>query len=221
MSGNGRDSSPHNTLGPLQRELLEAFGRRENRFFLTGGAALAGFHLGHRQTEDLDLFSVEDALESGVEALGNAASELGASLEPLRTSPSHLRFLARRGAESVVVDLVRDRSPQLVPVKPLHGSIRVDPPEEIFANKLCTLLSRAELRDLVDVRALERSGLSLEDALRGAQRKDLGLTPGQLAWVLSEIEIGPDAEPPGGVSAQDLRSYAEDLVSRLARLSMP
>ena len=43
-------------LTALQSALLDAFFRHEQRMFLTGGAALAGFHLGHRTTEDLDLF---------------------------------------------------------------------------------------------------------------------------------------------------------------------
>ncbi|HVO12611.1 MAG TPA: nucleotidyl transferase AbiEii/AbiGii toxin family protein [Vicinamibacteria bacterium] len=47
----------------------------------------------------------------------------------------------------------------------LHLLGRVDPAEEIFANKLCTLLGRSEIRDLVDARALEGLGLSLTEAL--------------------------------------------------------
>ncbi len=42
-------------LTTLQHEFLDAFFQRESRFFLTGGAALAGFYLGHRETHDLDL----------------------------------------------------------------------------------------------------------------------------------------------------------------------
>ncbi|MCW5969716.1 MAG: hypothetical protein KIT57_14505 [Blastocatellales bacterium] len=34
-------------LSTLQREFLEEFFRREDRFFLSGGAALVGFYLGH------------------------------------------------------------------------------------------------------------------------------------------------------------------------------
>jgi hypothetical protein len=52
-------SSRRSTLDRFQQEILEAFFDREQRFFLTGGAALAGFHLGHRTTRDLDLFTVE------------------------------------------------------------------------------------------------------------------------------------------------------------------
>lgn len=46
-----------NDLSALQRALLEAFFSREGEFYLTGGAALVGFHLHHRHTDDLDLFT--------------------------------------------------------------------------------------------------------------------------------------------------------------------
>ena len=58
--------------------------------------------------------------------------------------------------------------------------------------------ARAEIRDLVDVCALEQSGQSLERALAAGQQKDGGLTPGQLAWVLSQISIGEEARVPEG-----------------------
>ncbi len=50
-------------LSPLQREVLEGFFELAPGYFLTGGAALAGFHLGHRTTEDLDLFVHEAKLD--------------------------------------------------------------------------------------------------------------------------------------------------------------
>jgi predicted nucleotidyltransferase component of viral defense system len=58
----------------------------------------------------------------------------------------------------------RGRVPQISPDKPILHGIRVDPPEEIFANKLCALLSRAEIRDLVDVCALEEAGYDFDAA---------------------------------------------------------
>jgi hypothetical protein len=137
-------------LSALQKDFLNAFFSREDRFFLTGGAALAGFHLGHRETDDLDLFT-----------------------------------------------------------------------QEILANKLCALLSRSEVRDLVDVRALELTGYRVEDALEAARLKDTGFTAGQLAWVLSEIKLGDDLVPPGGISVEVLRSYLKDLAARLARSAFP
>jgi hypothetical protein len=101
------------------------------------------------------------------------------------------------------------------------GPIQIDPPEEILANKLCALLGRAEIRDLVDVRALEQSGQPLGRALAAGQQKDGGLTPGQLAWVLSQISIGEEARVPGGVTAPELRRYLQDLIDRLVALARP
>ncbi len=210
-----------NRLGHFQREVLEAFFRKEQRFFLSGGAALVGFHLGHRKTDHLDLFVTEDVLEEGLAALGAAVRELGAVSEEILTTPDFRRRLLRRGGESVIVDLVRERVPQVFPDKPVIAGIRVDPAEEIMANKLCTLLGRAEVRDLVDLRALEGAGLSLRDALNAGARKDRGLTPAQLAWVLSEIRIGDDERLPGSVAVPELREYLRDLIERLSRLAQP
>jgi hypothetical protein len=208
-------------LDRLQQDVLAAFFEHETRFFLTGGAALAGFYLRHRITKDLDFFTTEDLIEQGAVALTAAAGAVGASMESLVTAPDFRRYLLRRDSSSVIVELVRDRVPQIFPEKQLVGTIRIDSPQEILVNKLCTLLSRAEIRDLVDVRALERAGYSIAEHLALAARKDGGLTPGQLAWVLSEIEIGEDARIPGELSAQELREYLQGLQDRLGSMAFP
>lgn len=213
--------NPYGLLDSLQRDLLAAFFARERRFFLTGGAALAGYHLRHRHTQDLDLFATDNILDEGEAALRDAAAELGAEVERVRTAPGFRRLLLRKGEQGVVVDLVFDQVPQLFDVKLEVGGVRVDPPAEVMANKLCTLLSRAELRDLVDVRGLELAGYSVEEHIAHAGRKDGGLTPGQLAWVLSALVIGEDAEPPGGVSVQELRRYQHELIQRLTAMAFP
>ncbi len=206
---------PASRLTDLQHLTLEGFFRREKRFYLSGGAALAGFHLGHRQTHDLDLFTAADVLEDGEQALAATAEELGATVERIQTSPDFRRRVIRRGEDAVVVDLVRDRAPQGSAPKQIFGEVRVDPPQEILANKLCALLSRSELRDLFDVRALEQAGFRVEDAWPLAQAKDAGLTPAQLAWVLSRIDL---AGAPGG---GDLASYVGDLRRRLVARAHP
>jgi hypothetical protein len=208
-------------LDKLQQDFLGSFCRREDGYFLTGGGALVGYHLHHRRTLDLDLFTIEDRLEEGESALRAAALEIGATAERLRAAPTFRRFLLSRGTESVVVDLARDLAPQIEENKLKIGGVNVDPPREIMANKLCTLLSRAELRDLVDVRALEHAGYSLEDHLPLAMEKDSGLTAAQLAYVLSELEIGDDASPPGGVTVDELRTYLQELRRRLTVLAYP
>ena len=92
-------------LDRLQRDVLSAFFGKEKGFFLTGGAALVGFHLGHRQTQDLDLFTTEDRLAEGVAALLDSAKELGAEVEALRSSPNFRRFLLFSVRSSCVKEL--------------------------------------------------------------------------------------------------------------------
>ncbi len=208
-------------LGVLQQKFLQAFFTVEKRFFLTGGAALAGFYLGHRETHDLDLFTLADAMDEGTRSVAVAAEGIGAKLESIQTSPDFRRFVLTLESEAVVIDLIRERVPQVVANKPVIGIMVVDPPEEILANKLCALLGRAEIRDLVDVRALELAGYSIEAALPAAALKDAGLTPGQLSWVLSQITLGEDLIPPGGVTVGELRKYLDALIIRLSSLAFP
>ena len=126
-----------------------------------------------------------------------------------------------RGDEAVVVDTVLERVPQVVEDKPEVDGVRVDPPREILANKLCAVVGRAEERDLVDLWALERSGLRIEDALPDALAKDGGCTPATLAWLLDQVVIPEGMTLPGGALARDLREWLRGVVSRLRRVAHP
>lgn len=209
-------------LDRFQQEVLAAFFARQAGFFLTGGGALAGYYLDHRSTQDLDLFTVGGSLDEAEANLAAVARELGADLEAVQTAPDFRRRLLRRESESVIVDLVLDRAAQIDSEKRRFGGVVVDSPEEIRANKLCTLLSRSELRDLADLRALEAAGYAVDaQALRDAAKKDGGLTPAQLAWVLNDFRISSDAPAIGGATPAALSDYKAELIRRLIAQSSP
>lgn len=221
MAGAKTESSA-DKLTPLQRELLAAFFEHERSFFLTGGAALAGFYLHHRETDDLDLFTHEgEAFERGAHALRAAADRVSGQLGITQDSPGFRRYVVTRGNEAVVVDLVWERVPSAFPDKPERAGIRIDPIEEILINKLTAVLSRAEERDVVDLLFLERAGHRAEQALAAALAKDGGCTPAALAWVLSQITVADEAALPGGVTGRELRGFLDDLVKRLRRAAAP
>lgn len=207
-------------LTDLQQTILQMFFARRREFFLTGGAALAGFHLGHRVTHDLDLFTAAQPLDEGERTLHEIAAEIGLEIETIRRANDFRRFLLQGATEGVVVDLVRDMVPQLREKTEVNGII-IDPPEEILANKLCALLSRVEARDLFDVFLLEKTGFDPIAAVPLATRKDGGVSAGQLAWVLSSFPIPEDVESRFTVSRAELDAFRHSLTQRLASAAFP
>jgi hypothetical protein len=93
-------------------------------------------------------------------------------------------------------------------------------PESLAANKVCALVGRGEVRDLVDLRALLLRGVDLRTALADAERKDGGVSAAVLAWIVDGIRLGPDAALPG-VTVPELESFRGDLVRRLRALELP
>jgi len=212
-----RSDSP---LTLLQRQVLEAFFAHEQGFILIGGVALAGFHLGHRPTSDLDLFTHDDAtFERGRFVVEKVTSQLGASLVVKQQAPGFLRVILQRPDDGVVIDLVIDRHRESTPIEQ-HGTMRIDTAFEILANKLTTLVGRQEARDLVDAYCLEKSGLRIEDALERAREKDGGCTAATLAWLLSSFPIPVDQQLPNGVVRSELVAWRDALIKRLQAVSL-
>jgi Nucleotidyl transferase AbiEii toxin, Type IV TA system len=215
------DSSANAPLSPLQIDLIREFFAREQDFALTGGAALSGFYLHHRETKDLDLFGRPGSdIERAEHALGDAAQGLGASLQRIQSFAEFRRYAVERGNETTLVDLVIDRAAQVEPPQSF-GATRVHSLREIAANKLCTVLSRAEPRDLVDLKLIFDTGVTLEQTLSDAALKDGGADAATLAWVVSEIRVGPAAVLPAGVSPMELEGFRSRLESGLRRLAYP
>jgi len=213
------ESSPSLTL--LQRDLIEAFFDRDDSFVLTGGAALAGYYLRHRTTNDLDLFGLPGAdVDRAEHALADAADAIDATVSKQRSYREFRRFEVRRGAEITLVDLAIDRAAP-VEAPRLVGRVRIHTLREMAANKLCTVLSRSEPRDLVDLLFLSRAGVDLEQALRDAQLKDGGLNPAALAWVLGEMRIGPAAVLPTAVGGAELDAFRQELERQFRALAVP
>jgi len=206
-------------LDPFQEEVLEAFFARESGFFLTGGAALAGYHIHHRETKSLQLRTVEDRVRVGEAALLEVAIDIGAKIQRLEAPEAFGKFLLRREDDSLVVNIAQDLCPQVQPEKTVIGEIQVDRPKEITAKILSSLRTHFWLGELVDLRALEIAGYTVEDHLEAAAHRDPEVTPAELVRALSEFEFGDDEQPPGDISASDLRSYVAVLVLRLTSLA--
>ena len=124
------------SLTAAQRRILAATFEREQGFFLTGGGALVGYHLHHRTTDDLDLFTLDpDAFERGPHVLAAVASAVGGRLEVRQDAPGFRRYALEVEDGTVVVDLVLERVHQACAEKPTHDGIAVDPrTRRVFVN---------------------------------------------------------------------------------------
>jgi hypothetical protein len=215
-------SVPASRLTALQVRVLEALSGFEPAFVLTGGGALAGFHTGHRPTLDLDLFWIGrrelDRIGDEVERRLVAS---GLHVEAVQSTPAFRRLRVQDDRGEVLVDLVAEPVPSIEePVVTQLGtsSVRVDTPFEILVNKLCALIHRSELRDLVDVqRLVEGEGLDLDAAIRAAPRKDAGFSPLMLSFLLTSLPVERlDVLLPGsGTDAASLTAFRDRLLTHL------
>jgi hypothetical protein len=149
-----------------------------------------------------------------------AADACGATVEAIRSFPEFRRLVVTRGNETTVVDLVIDRAPSIDPTKVTFGDVRVDTLREIAANKLCTLVGRSEIKDLVDFERLLAFGIDLESVVADATLKDRGADSATVSWVLDQVRIGPSARLPGGADPVHLETFRLDLVKKLRALAM-
>ncbi len=215
--------SPNDILSALQRDFLSCFFQGAPPFFLTGGTALSAFYLQHRYSEDLDLFTLDkDAFDRVSLYVADTATRLTASVASLQTAPQFHRYRLSRQGESVIVDFVNEVVPQVSEDKNNFEGIVVDTLDDITANKICTVISRAEIKDYIDLYFLARAGYPLENYIELAQKKDGGVSRAMLAYILSEVRLlrVPDFMI-APISLGDLQEYFQSLAKKLAIDSFP
>jgi len=180
-------------LSALQERVLVVLSGLKPAWTLTGGGALAGFHTKHRETRDIDLFFRGELTLGALAADAKHALEAdGLTTAPLQTSSTFAQLDVRSGADTVVVDLVADPTP--IAEAPVATSIAnthilVETPYQLLVNKLCALLSRSELRDLIDVRALADAGIDIDKALVDCPKQDAGFSPLTFGWSVKSLPI--------------------------------
>ncbi len=200
---------------PRQLDVLaELSGNPEiaERFYLTGGTALAAFYLGHRTSEDLDLFSHERR------DLGDIDSWI------TRTWPNET--VAVRRADGFLAVMIRDIKVDIVydplaipgarPKAALGGgrTIAVDTVANIASNKLTALAARMEPKDYLDFYCLRRrfpwldaDGVFAEARVKDAQFEDPASVAFQIEMAIEGVRRIFEGGAPwaDGSKALDLR----------------
>jgi hypothetical protein len=187
---------------------------------LGGGAALAGAYLAHRTTGDVDLFCHDGAeMRLLVQVISDVAREAGLESVVLRDARSLVRARIFSADVSAELDVVFEPAPDLEPPPAPVEGIVVESLADLRASKLTCVLSRSEPRDLVDLYFLDQAGHPPERDLGLAIRKDAGIDPGVLAWVLSEFPVEPLPEMLTPLSKEQLRGFRDELAARLRRIA--
>lgn len=189
---------------------------------LGGGAALAGVHLRHRLSADVDLF-VHDrqAHRDLAQALPAVAEAVGAHVTVLRDTGSLVRAGLDAAGISIEVDVVYEPVADIEPPPPPVDGVIVESLADLRANKITCLLSRSEPRDLVDLLFLDRRGHPPEADVAAALRKDAGVDPGVLAWLLGQFPVEPLPQMLEPLTEDELREFRDSLRERLRRLAVP
>ncbi len=210
-------------LTPLKRDFLRVFSDANKDFFLTGGSALGIFYLQHRFSYDLDFFTLKTV---DWQILGNllrqTAENIAADLDSVSETPFFHRYVISRKEEKETLDFVLEKVPQLDKDKIEFSGIQVDTLHEIGVNKICSLLGRSEQKDIVDLFFLERAGWDLKQLVVDAKRKEGGVEPAVLSWLVSQIRFESVPEylllP---VSIEELNCFLDKFRRSLAETSFP
>lgn len=155
-----------------QKKAIELVAKepRLSNFYLSGGTALAAFHLRHRFSDDLDFFSFEPIdgqfLHKFIKCV---EKKLGAkSTRYERIFDRNLFFLKLNDGE-LKIEFSQYPFKQLSKVE-LQRCLRVDSLRDIAANKLMALLDRFDPKDFVDLFFLLHQ-FSLEKIKKDAEKK--------------------------------------------------
>jgi hypothetical protein len=180
-------------LTALQEQVARIFSAlpEAEGFALAGGAALIVRGDVDRATKDLDFFTTAaPTIQSVLPAFERALVHAGLAVEAVQASETFVRLAVQAGDERMEVDIAHDAR-----MRPVESS-RLGPVlsgEELAADKLLALFSRAAARDFLDVLALEQH-YGLDRMCELAAEKDTGFRPDVLAHMLGRIDRIPEQE---------------------------
>jgi hypothetical protein len=203
----------YNSLYPLQDQVLALIHQLETGLYLSGGTAASRGYLNHRFSDDIDLFADDDKnfglwSERVIHAISSA--KMGELIIGLREERFFRLTLTHEGV-ALKIEMINDVPSRvgLIQDHPILG--RLDSAENILANKITALLDREEPKDLADIWGFcHLRGLSLEEAISGAQGKAAGVFPADLARLLCSATKA-DWEAVRWINAPKEDEYLADL----------
>lgn len=164
------------------------------RFYLTGGTALAGLYLHHRYSEDLDFFSVDEVDPVAIRVFWEDAKGV-LKIKKIDTQQSYNRnlFFLHTPNGVLKTEFTYFPFPRIELGKPYEG-VAVDSILDIAVNKLFTIYQRTAARDYIDLYCLcKAKKYTVADLLSKAKTKfDWHIDPIQLGTQFSKAQEATD-----------------------------
>lgn len=208
-------------LTSYQIAILKNFFSSEigEQFFLTGGTALSAFYLGHRESQDLDLFTLEkfDSWRLN-RIIDQIRLGLSAEVKTKVQTPDYEEIYLENKKEKWTqrLDFVFEQPVVFGKRVNIEGVI-VDNLENIASNKILTIYGRLEPKDYLDLYFIfKETPLNFMEIFTKTKKKDSGLHEFYFANLIADVRkitnFPPTIKP---FKREDLIDFYLDLSKKL------
>lgn len=143
----------------------------QKTFYFTGGTALAGFYLHHRESEDIDLFTEKSYDQEFVRNwMEQQRKARGWKLEYAQVFERQTYEISWK-KHQVKIEFVHYPYRRLEKSTFFFKGISVDSKGDIAVNKLLTISQRTTTKDYVDLYFLLKKDFTYWDLMHGAKKK--------------------------------------------------
>ena len=175
-----------NILTDTQIRVLCTIGSAQQireRFYLTGGTALAGYYLGHRYSEDLDFFSFDEVDPMSIEVfLKSSKTELGFESFQYQQGMNRNLYFLKYGKEELKMEFTYFPFTRIEKFTK-DGGLNIDSILDIAVNKLFTIYQRSVARDYIDLYLLcVKQSYTIQDLMMKARAK--------FDWHIDPLQLG-------------------------------
>jgi predicted nucleotidyltransferase component of viral defense system len=171
----------------LQDKVLTVIFSTETTFYLTGGTCLNRFYHNRRYSDDLDLFTNENALFR--DDLRVLLDTLTSASLPYAIQVDTRDFVRLFIEERLQIDLVNDRVYRYGKSIRSPLGIVLDNELNICANKLCAIIGRDDPKDMFDLYTIFKKGKIDWKTVITAAAKKCVLDPEVLEYRLSSFPV--------------------------------
>lgn len=206
-------------LFPYQIEILKLFFATSfaKPFFLTGGTALSAFYLAHRDSKDLDFFSLDKYDPQQLEVvISDIAQKMGCKIFAKVKSDTYNEIYLENDDWKQRIDIVKEQPKRFGEVVDIEG-VRVDSLVNIGSNKITAIFGRLEIKDYIDLYSIiTQTEHTFDELFELARQKDLGLSEFYFANTIadiSQIQTWPDLKT--NLDKQAMFGFYQKLVNDL------